>query len=151
LRKFTEIPLRAQATPDQLRVGGVRNGDLRRTDAVLATASACARLYGALYQQTFDQALPYSRTTKRRVNVRHDPTTIFAEGLADYAPKLIRALRDAAHDFVGGLETTDRRILAGHSGSMPQALADLAALLAIGALADHERFTQGYDAWFAES
>ncbi len=64
----------------------------------------------------------------------------------EYVPALMRAVRNSAHGLGRLSRGTDALLTATHQGRMPSQLADIAALVTLGLVADAERLCAG--AWW---
>lgn len=104
-------------------------------------------LYDRLHAEIRDEA--YSvRLTARGVLVWNEKEARLIERqMDDYAPKLVRAIRNSAHGLVEQLESPvrqkERHLIATHKGTLPVVLPDLAALIAFALVADAERLCDG--------
>jgi hypothetical protein len=62
----------------------------------------------------------------------------------DYAPRLVRAVRNSAHGLMEAFDRGDfAPIIVTNTGQMPAQLPDLAGLIAIALVADAERLCSG--------
>ena len=61
----------------------------------------------------------------------------------DYVTRLVRGVRNSAHGLARLLREEDRHVLATHEGAMPRQLADHAALVMLGLIADADKLCAG--------
>jgi hypothetical protein len=88
--------------------------------------------------------LPH-RLTEHGVRVARDAADeLHPEDMDTYVSKTLRATRNSAHGFLETLfDHPDRFRLATHTGDVPYAFANLAALIGLALVADGERLVGG--------
>lgn len=128
----------------------------RRTPFQLQARLAAwtTRLYEELYEDVLGDIYPH-RLRPNGVRVHSEAINRLTDMETEtFVAKLIRAQRNSAHGFVHVLTSsqrqakTDRAVLGGHTGRIPPAFADLAALIAFALVADFERVAD--QTWLTE-
>lgn len=102
--------------------------------------------FEGLYDGIRDHALAH-RLTKRGVLVASDdPSRLRPMSMDDYVSRLVRVVRNSAHGLSRPLRDESGLLVATHDGVLPPELADVAALVFYGLVADAERLCAG-DWW----
>jgi hypothetical protein len=101
-------------------------------------------LYETIYGDIRAGVLPH-RLTEHGVRVARDAADeLHPEDMDTYVSKTLRATRNSAHGFLETLfDHPDRFRLATHTGDVPYAFANLAALIGLALVADGERLVGG--------
>jgi hypothetical protein len=103
-------------------------------------------VFDSTYEDIRDHALAHRRTRKGMLVARGDDLTPRPMSMDDYATRLVRAVRNSSHGLARLLREEDRHVIATHEGTMPRQLADHAALVMFGLIADADKLCAG--AWW---
>lgn len=103
-------------------------------------------LYDAMYDHIRDHALAYRRTPHAVKVWRPESERLVARPMDTYVPDIVRSVRNSAHGFLELVKGPDRYLIATHDGHLPPSLADLAAMVTFGLVADAEHLVRGE--WF---
>jgi len=99
--------------------------------------------FDALYDDIRRHALAHRRTPNGMFVAREDPADPQPMSMDEYVGSLLREIRNSAHGLNRILREDTRHLVATHTGDVPRALPDLAALIALALVADAEKLCAG--------